>query len=160
MHPKTAYSVLMIAAVANSSIIKPTSVYAFGWVSKDGYAALKQLSQVPYFELKLPPPLCCACSAITARAQTSQVLAISPSDIGCERVRSDILNFDFAFTERSSYSSLWNRIWDQKLFSSENIVTDLGNDNKKLNLFPQYEWGWKEASWRIKLITQENNMKS
>lgn len=70
------------------------------------HAALKQFSQVPYFELKVPPPLCCACSEITARAQTSHVLAIWPSDMGCERLRRDMLNFDFAFTERSSYSLL------------------------------------------------------
>jgi len=67
---------------------------------------VKQFSQVPYLELKLPPPLCCACSEITVRAQTSQVLAISPRDIGCDRLRKDMLNLDFAFTERSSFSLL------------------------------------------------------
>lgn len=73
---------------------------------KKNHAALKQFSQDPYFELKLPPPLCWAYSKITARAQSSQVLAISLSDIGCERLRRDMLNLDFAFAERSSYSLL------------------------------------------------------
>nr|CAN82935.1 hypothetical protein VITISV_039412 [Vitis vinifera] len=76
------------------------------WLCRDGQAALKQFSHAPYLELKLPPPLCCAYSEITARAQTSQVLAISPSDMGCDRLRSEMLNLDLAFTERSSYSLL------------------------------------------------------
>lgn len=77
----------------------------FAWNGKDRHV-VKQFSQVPYLELKLPPPLCCACSEITVRAQTSQVLAISPRDIGCDRLRKDMLNLDFAFTERSSFSLL------------------------------------------------------
>ncbi|CAK7356972.1 unnamed protein product [Dovyalis caffra] len=69
---------------------------------KDDHAALRQFSQKPYFELKVPPPLCCACSEITARAQISQVLAMSPSDMGCERLRREMLNLDLAFIDRSS----------------------------------------------------------
>lgn len=76
------------------------------WNNKEHYLVVRQFSQVPYLELKLPPPLCCACSEITLRAQTSQVLAISPRDIGCDKLRKDMLNFDFAFTERSSFSLL------------------------------------------------------
>lgn len=77
------------------------------WLCLPGnQAALRQFSHVPYFELKLPPPLRCACSEITARAQISQVLAISPRDMGCEMLRKQMLNLDFAFTERSSYSLL------------------------------------------------------
>ena len=77
--------------------------------NKKNQAVLKQFSHVPYLELKLPPPLCCAYSEITARAQMSQVRAISPSDIGCESPLKLMLNLDFAFTERSS-CSLQNQI--------------------------------------------------
>lgn len=73
-------------------------------------AALRQFSHVPYFELNVPPPLCWAYSEITARAQLSQVLAISSSDIGCARLRREMLNLDLAFIERSSYSLLQMQI--------------------------------------------------
>jgi hypothetical protein len=73
------------------------------------HAALTQFSQEPYFELKVPPPLCCACSEITAWAQTSQVLAMSPSDMGCERLRREMLNLNLAFIDKSSYSLLLKR---------------------------------------------------
>ncbi|CAI0459427.1 unnamed protein product [Linum tenue] len=78
----------------------------FVFRSPKNHAALKQFSQVPYLELKLPPPLCWACSDITALVHTSQVLAISPRDMGCERPRRDMLNLDLAFADRSSYSLL------------------------------------------------------
>jgi hypothetical protein len=110
----------------------------FAWVGKrDGHAALKQFSQVPYFELKLPPPLCCACSEITARAQTSQVLAIWPSDIGCERLRRDMLNLDFAFTERSSYSLLSKQRISDPIFYI------------RCNGFPNFKYPCWYYEWQI-----------
>lgn len=107
----------MVLKTANSSaspLLKHSlflSMFLFwatsgGCVEIYGQAALRQFSHAPYLELKLPPPLSWAYSDITARAQTSQVLAISPSDMGCDRLRSDMLNLDLAFTERSSYSLL------------------------------------------------------
>jgi hypothetical protein len=102
---------------------------------KDDQAALRQFSQEPYFELKVPPPLCWACSEITTRAQTSQVLAISPSDMGCERLRREMLNLDLAFIDRSSYSLLLERVaWDQNMaerrvrFRYQNIKSCQGKE--------------------------------
>lgn len=65
-----------------------------------------QSSQVPYLELKVPPPLCCAYSETTPRAQRSQAFAISRIDIGCDKLRKDMLNLDFAFSARSSFPLL------------------------------------------------------
>lgn len=69
-------------------------------------AAVRQFSQGPYFELKLPPPCCSAYSQITVRAHLPQVLAISKSDMGCGNLRRDLLSFDCTLTERSPSSSL------------------------------------------------------
>ena len=69
-------------------------------------AALRQFSQVPKFEMMFPPPFCWASSEKTAWAQESHILAISLSDQGFGRLRSNILSFEFTFTERSSSSSL------------------------------------------------------
>ena len=74
--------------------------------SKRHQVAVKSFSQVPYFELKVPPPLCWAYSVITERAQLSHVVAIFSRDMGCERTLREMLNLDFTFTERSSYSLL------------------------------------------------------
>lgn len=65
-----------------------------------------QLSQVPYLERKLPPPVFSAHSKIAARQQSSHVLAMSWRDIGCEMLLKHMLNIVFAFTERSSESPL------------------------------------------------------
>ena len=70
------------------------------------HAAQKQFSQVPYFEKTLPPPFFTAYSEMAVRAQLSQVLAISPIDMGCDRFLRCKSRFTLAFTERSSCSSL------------------------------------------------------
>ena len=69
--------------------------------------AATNFSQVPYFELKVPPPNCCAYSHITVRAQASHVLAMSLSDIGCDKLLSNLLNLAIALDERSPFSLLF-----------------------------------------------------
>lgn len=63
--------------------------------------------QVPYFELKVPPPLNWANSDTTVLTQTSHDLAISLRHIGDESPRRELLNSDFTLTERSSDSLLF-----------------------------------------------------
>ena len=81
--------------------------------------AATYFSQVPYFELKVPPPNCCAYSQITVRAQASHVLAMSLSDIGCDRLLSNMLNLAIALDERSSLSLLFKKEPHHVTLSSE-----------------------------------------
>lgn len=71
---------------------------------------MTQLSHVPYLELKLPPPFFSAHSKIAARQQSSHVLAMSFTDMGCDMLRKHILNLVFAFAERSSESLLQSKV--------------------------------------------------
>ena len=82
-------------------IIMINKMYSVAKVFRS-HDAPTQLSQQPYLELKLPPPVCSAYSEITLRAQASHVLAISRSDMGSARPRSNMPNFDLAFVDRSS----------------------------------------------------------
>jgi len=96
-------------------------------------AALRQFSQVPYLELKFPPPFCCAYSQRIARAQKSLILAIFPRDKGFCRLRSDKLSFDFTFTERSWWSDL------SKQPRRGGITKLQMKDNKEINFHMRQE---------------------